>query len=79
MTGPVGLGYSYPPPDCAGVLNGHSVSAVARTGSEMSNWARSNHPGSSHVNLHIHNAIFLYVVHFTTHSQAAVNGRNVDE
>jgi hypothetical protein len=56
---PVGLGYSYPLLDCAGVLDGHSVLAVARTGSEKSNWARSIHPGSSHVNLHIHNGIFL--------------------
>ena len=74
MTGPVGLGYSYPPPDCAGVLDGHSVSAAARTGSETSNWARSIHPGSYNVNLHIHNSFFLCVWFISP-----VNGRNVDE
>jgi hypothetical protein len=75
VTGPVGLGYSYPPLDCAGVLDGHSVLAAARTDSETSNWAHSGHPGSSHVNLHIHkhNGISS-VVCFTTLSASRVHG-----
>jgi hypothetical protein len=59
VTGPVGLGYSYPPLDCAGVLDGYSVLAAAHTGSVTSNWGRSIHPGSSHVNLHIYNGFFF--------------------
>lgn len=59
VSGPVGLGYSYPLLDCAGVLDGHSVLAAARTDSETSNWARSIHPDSSRVNLHIQNVTAL--------------------
>jgi hypothetical protein len=50
---PVGLGYSYPLPDCVGVLSGHPVSVVVHTDSVMSNLVHSVHPSSFHVNLHM--------------------------
>lgn len=65
MTDPVGLGYSYPPPDCAGVLDGHFVSVVEHTDSETSNLVHSDHPGSSHVCLHEH-TIVTVPYHSTT-------------
>lgn len=53
VTDPVGLSYSYPPPNCVGVLNGYSVLVVVHTDSVTSNLVRSVHPGSFHVNLHM--------------------------
>jgi hypothetical protein len=65
VTDPVGLGYSCPLLDCAGVWDG-PVLVAARTNSGTSNWAHSVHPGSSHANLQIHNRSVLCVAHFTT-------------
>lgn len=51
VTDPVGLDYSYPPPDYADVLSGHSVLVVVHTDSVTSNLVHSVHPGSFHANL----------------------------
>jgi hypothetical protein len=55
VTDPVGLGYSYPPPDCAGVLDDdHFLLVVEHTDSVMSSVVHSDYPGSFHVSLHKH-------------------------
>ena len=59
MTDPVGLGYFYPPPDCAGVLDDHFVLVVEHTDSVMSSSVHSDYPGSFHVSLHKHTNVIL--------------------
>jgi hypothetical protein len=57
VTDPVVPGYSYPPPDCAGVLDDHFVLVVEHTDSVMSSSVHSDYPGSFHVNLHKHTTV----------------------
>ena len=57
VTDPVGLGYSYPPPDCAGVFDDHFVLAVEHTDSVTSSLVHSDHLSSFHVSLHKHTTV----------------------